>query len=175
MTVGDLLTMISHVFGTFLYLGSRVGLSVKEDHDLACSERECSLKSLCFTFISLLSILYFTTPHSLPPLTWCPPFMIKVQATDDLTLSQNIPAREGEAKPLLSKGNQGHADPAEVLSAKHATNRKMEDKASVGIFNAQHFYPYVPVELAQQVGGDRICLTRALHNHTILVTSVLSS
>lgn len=92
--------------------------------------------------------------------------MIKVQATDDLTLSQNIPAREEEAKPLLSKGSQGHTDPAEALSAKHATNRKVEDKASVGIFNAQHFYLYVPVELAQQVGGDCTCLTRIPHIHT---------
>lgn len=101
--------------------------------------------------------------------------MIKVQATDDLTHSQNIPAREEGAKPLLSKGNQGHTDPTEALSAKHAANWKMEDKVSVGISNAQHFYPYVPVELAQQVAGDCVCLTRAPHIHTIPVASVLSS
>lgn len=102
--------------------------------------------------------------------------MIKVQATNDLTHSQNIPAREEGATPLLSKGNQGHTDPIEALSAEHATNRKMEGKATVGIFSAQHFHPrYVPVELAQQVGGDCICLIGAPHIHTILVTFVLSS
>lgn len=133
--------------------------------------------AFCFTFTPSLPILSFTKAHSLPPLTRCPPFMIKVQATNDLTHSQNIPAREEGATPLLSKGNQGHTDPTEALSAEHATNRKMEDKATVGISSAQHFHPYVLVlvELAQQVGGDRICLTRAPHIHTILVTSVLSS
>lgn len=118
-----------------------------------------------FTFTLFLSILSFTKPHSLPPLTWRPPFMIKVQATDDLTHSQNIPAREEGAKPLLSKGNQGHTDPAEALSAKHAATRKMEDKVSVGISNAQHFYPYVPVELAQQVAGDCLSNQSTTHPH----------
>lgn len=141
------------------------------DHGLACSECPVSAPSDWFLFYfhssCSLSSLSLTKPHSLPPLTWRPPFMIKVQATDDLTHSQNIPAREEGAKPLLSKGNQGHTDPMEALSAKHAANRKVEDKASVGIFNAQHFPPCVPVELAQQVGGDCICLTRAPHIHTV--------
>lgn len=100
--------------------------------------------AFCFTFTPLLPILSFTKQHSLPPLTRCPPFMIKVQATNDLTHSQNIPAREEGATPLLSKGNQGHTDPIEALSAEHATNRKMEGKATVGIFSAQHFHPLCP-------------------------------
>lgn len=108
-----------------------MGLRVEGDQEvvIACSEHPVSVLSDCFLFYfrSLLSILSFTKPHSLPPLTWCPPFMIKVQATDDLTHSQNIPGREEGAKPLLSRGNQGHTDPTEALSAKHATNRKMED------------------------------------------------
>lgn len=149
------------------------------DHDLVCSECPVCVPSNCFLFnfhsSCSLPMLSFTKPHSLPPLTWCPPFMIKVQATDDLTHSQNIPAREEGAKPLLSKGNQGHTDPMEALSAEHATNRKIEDKASVGIFHARPFYPCVPVELAKQVGGDCICLTRAPHSHTIPVTSAFSS
>lgn len=37
--------------------------------------------------------------------------MTKVQAADDLTHSQNIPASEETARPWLSRGDQGHTDP----------------------------------------------------------------
>lgn len=65
MTVGDLLTMISHLFGTFLYLGSRVGLRVEEGHDLACSECPVSVPSNCFLFyfdsLALYSLFHQAT------------------------------------------------------------------------------------------------------------------
>lgn len=139
---------------------------MERDDDLTCSECPVCAPSDGFLFyfhsscsLSLSSFPYQTSLTSSSNLV--PPLMIKVQATDELTHSQNIPAGEEGAKPSLSAG--------------HAANRKTEDKASVGIFNAQHFYPCVPVEHAQQVGGDCICLTRAPHIHTVPVTSVLSS
>ena len=72
MTVGDLFTKISHLFGTFLYLGSRVGLRVEEGHDLACSECPVSVPSNCFLFyfdsLALYSLSLFHVQGLLPQL-----------------------------------------------------------------------------------------------------------
>lgn len=99
--------------------------------------------------------------------------MIKVQATNDLIRSQNIPASEEGARTLLSRGNQGHTNPVTLYLPYSLREDGREDIRSKPQL-VKDSCLYDPVEVLQQVGGDCICLIRAPHVLTILVTSILS-